>query len=174
MSVSIGTIPHTPLPIQINLLSEELSDFILVQTDKLEELAQKTELVLAHLREARNQIDFLTDQVEKKFMEETCFECPGHEMVVGHFDLEKKAHAAGANKIQKLQKQPNYKEIVYRLAVKNVAEDAEYFQGVNLIKRWINYNFAVVVTTYHYDNSTLCPDYQEWLQNREFKNPSRK
>lgn len=170
MSASIESIPiHAPPPIQIHLMSEELSDFISTQTQKVEDLAKKTELILAHLMEARNQIDFLTDQVEKKFMEETCFECPGHEIVVGHFDLEKKAHTKGEEKVQQLRKEPKYKEILYRLAVKNVAEDAEYFEKVNTIKRWINYNFALVVTTYHYDNSNLCPAYQEWLQNREFK-----
>lgn len=156
-------------PIILNMMSDELAEFIDEQSTQMQTLIQKVEVLMAHVKQTRDQLDDLSEQVEKKFMEESFFECPGHHKLLAHFDSEKKAHKKANKEVEKLRGNKEFKDITYRLAEKNCEEDSIYFQDVNPIKKWIKYNFAAVITTYHHDNSIACPAYQEWLRNKELK-----
>lgn len=123
--------------------------------------------VMRRVSEVAAQINKLGHQVETRFRNDDQFQCKGHEKVIGHFHLEKKAHKRGEQEANRLQSHVENRKVTYKVIHKDSKEYKKYSEDLNFFEKRMRFQYVTVVTQYHHDNKIGCSHYTEWLKAKD-------
>lgn len=131
------------------------------------ELRDVMERVSEVAEQLQQQINNLGNQVETRFKNNEQFQCKGHEKVIGHFHIEKKAHKRGAQEAARLESGVENRRVTYKVIHKDSPEYKKYSEDLNFFERRMHFQYVAVVTQYHHNNKIGCSHYTEWLKSKD-------